>query len=267
MEVVCSHGQTVFHWVSGDRALGTLQLGQPAWIAERTGATVVSDVRSRDIAAGGHGAPLASVIDVLLLAPPPGTVRGALNLGGISNVTVLAEGREPVAFDIGPANALMDASVTWASGGKERFDESGRRARAWPRRRRPPRGASRGALLRPAGAEVDRQGALQSRLPPRGPRCQRARCQRARCQRARSAERSTRTTSWRHLAPSLSRQWRGRSRTSASPRWSRPAVAPATLCSWPACRHACQGSCSAHWRSSEFPRRPRRPWLSPSSAT
>jgi anhydro-N-acetylmuramic acid kinase len=68
------------------------------------------------------------VIDVLLLAPPPGTVRGALNLGGISNVTVLAEGREPVAFDIGPANALMDASVTWASGGKERFDESGRRA-------------------------------------------------------------------------------------------------------------------------------------------
>jgi anhydro-N-acetylmuramic acid kinase len=128
VEVVCSHGQTVFHWVSGDRALGTLQLGQPAWIAERTGATVVSDVRSRDIAAGGHGAPLASVIDVLLLAPPPGTVRGALNLGGISNVTVLAEGREPVAFDIGPANALMDASVTWTSGGKERFDESGRRA-------------------------------------------------------------------------------------------------------------------------------------------
>ena len=128
VEVVCSHGQTVFHWVSGDRALGTLQLGQPAWIAERTGATVVSDVRSRDIAAGGHGAPLASVIDVLLLAPPPGTVRGALNLGGISNVTVLAEGREPVAFDIGPANALMDATVTWASGGKERFDESGRRA-------------------------------------------------------------------------------------------------------------------------------------------
>lgn len=128
VQLVCSHGQTVFHWVSADRALGTLQLGQPAWIAERTGATVVSDVRSRDIAAGGHGAPLASVIDVLLLAPPPGTVRGALNLGGISNVTVLAEGREPVAFDIGPANALMDASVTWASGGKERFDESGRRA-------------------------------------------------------------------------------------------------------------------------------------------
>jgi anhydro-N-acetylmuramic acid kinase len=128
VQLVCSHGQTVFHWVSADRALGTLQLGQPAWIAERTGAAVVSDVRNRDIAAGGHGAPLASVLDVLLLKPPPGTVRGALNLGGISNVTVLAEGRLPVAFDIGPANALMDAVVTFYSGGRERFDEDGQRA-------------------------------------------------------------------------------------------------------------------------------------------
>jgi anhydro-N-acetylmuramic acid kinase len=128
VEVVCSHGQTVFHWVAEGRALGTLQLGQPAWIAERTGASVVSDVRSRDIAAGGHGAPLASVLDVLLLAPPPGVVRGALNLGGISNVTVLALGRDPVAFDIGPSNALMDAIVTWTSGGAERFDDGGRRA-------------------------------------------------------------------------------------------------------------------------------------------
>jgi anhydro-N-acetylmuramic acid kinase len=128
VDLVCSHGQTVFHWVSGKHALGTLQLGQPAWIAERTGASVVSDVRNRDIAAGGHGAPLASVLDVLLLGPPPGTVRGALNLGGIANVTVLADGREPVAFDIGPANALMDAVVSSFSGGREHLDEDGRRA-------------------------------------------------------------------------------------------------------------------------------------------
>ena len=128
VQLVCSHGQTVFHWVAADRALGTLQLGQPAWIAERTGAAVVSDVRNRDIAAGGQGAPLASVLDVLLLKPPPGTVRGALNLGGISNVTVLAEGRPPVAFDIGPANALMDAVVSFYSGGRESFDEDGQRA-------------------------------------------------------------------------------------------------------------------------------------------
>ncbi len=67
VELVCSHGQTVFHWVAGNHALGTLQLGQPAFIAERTGATVVGDVRARDIAAGGHGAPLASLLDVLLL--------------------------------------------------------------------------------------------------------------------------------------------------------------------------------------------------------
>ncbi len=128
VDLVCSHGQTVFHWVSGARALGTLQLGQPAWIAARTGATVVSDVRSRDIAEGGHGAPLASVLDVLLLGPPAGTVRGALNLGGISNVTVLAYGREPVAFDIGPANALMDAVVSSFTSGRERFDAEGSRA-------------------------------------------------------------------------------------------------------------------------------------------
>ncbi|MCU1489008.1 MAG: anmK, partial [Acidimicrobiaceae bacterium] len=127
-DVVCSHGQTVFHWVEGSRALGTLQLGEPAWIAEATGATVVHDVRNRDIAAGGQGAPLASLLDVLLLAPPPGVVRGALNLGGIANVTVLGGGRDPVAFDIGPANALMDAALDRLTGGAERFDRDGRRA-------------------------------------------------------------------------------------------------------------------------------------------
>jgi len=52
VDVICSHGQTVYHWVEGAHALGTLQLGQPAFIAERTGATVVADVRARDVAAG-----------------------------------------------------------------------------------------------------------------------------------------------------------------------------------------------------------------------
>ena len=94
-DVVCSHGQTVFHWVDGGHALGTLQLGQGAWIAERTGATVVYDVRSRDIAAGGHGAPLASLLDVLLLGKNPPHVRGSLNLGGISNITVVGPRHAP----------------------------------------------------------------------------------------------------------------------------------------------------------------------------
>lgn len=128
LQLVCSHGQTVFHWVSGDRAFGTLQLGEPAWIAERTGANVLSDVRNRDIAAGGHGAPLVCILDVLLLSPPAGTVRAALNLGGISNATVLSDGSEPVAFDIGPANALMDAVVSFLTQGEERFDAGGVRA-------------------------------------------------------------------------------------------------------------------------------------------
>jgi anhydro-N-acetylmuramic acid kinase len=128
VDVICSHGQTVYHWVEGAHALGTLQLGQPAFIAERTGATVVADVRARDIAAGGHGAPLASLLDVLVLGSNPDRVRGSLNLGGISNVTVVGPGREPLAYDIGPANALVDAVVAAETGGREIYDAGGARA-------------------------------------------------------------------------------------------------------------------------------------------
>jgi anhydro-N-acetylmuramic acid kinase len=122
-DLVVSHGQTVFHWVADGRALGTLQLGQPAWIAERTEMPVVSDLRSRDIAAGGHGAPLVSLFDVLLLADRD--VRsGALNLGGIANLTVVSG--VPLAYDVGPANALIDAAVSELRG--EPYDEGGRYA-------------------------------------------------------------------------------------------------------------------------------------------
>ena len=105
VDAACSHGQTVYHWVEGTRALGTLQIGQPAWIAERLGVPVVADVRVRDIAAGGQGAPLVAYLDTLLLAGLPGR-PAALNLGGIANITV-----PPRAWDIGPANALIDAAV------------------------------------------------------------------------------------------------------------------------------------------------------------
>ena len=108
VHAVCTHGQTVFHWVDEGHALGTLQIGQPAWIAERVGAPVVSDVRIRDITAGGHGAPLVSFLDELLLRGRDGT-SAALNLGGIANITIVGDGIS--AYDIGPANALVDAVV------------------------------------------------------------------------------------------------------------------------------------------------------------
>jgi len=127
-DLVVSHGQNAFHWVEGRRARGTLQLGQPAWIAERTGLPVVSDVRARDIAAGGQGAPLVSLFDSMLFGGEGR--RALLNLGGIANITVVGGGRSPLAFDTGPANALMDAVVYSRTGGAEHFDRDGRRAAA-----------------------------------------------------------------------------------------------------------------------------------------
>jgi anhydro-N-acetylmuramic acid kinase len=127
-DLVVSHGQTVFHWVQDDHALGTLQLAAPAWIAEATGTMVVSDLRSRDVARGGHGAPLASTLDALLLLGDPDARRGSLNLGGISNITVRDRSGTILAYDLGPASALMDAAVTELTDGRERMDTDGARA-------------------------------------------------------------------------------------------------------------------------------------------
>lgn len=128
-DLVVSHGQTMHHWVEDGTVRGTLQLGQPAWIAEATGLPVVSDLRSRDVAAGGQGAPLVALTDALLLSGLPGT-PAALNLGGIANITVVAPGAEPLAFDTGPANALLDAAVHHFTDGAAAYDEDGRRAGA-----------------------------------------------------------------------------------------------------------------------------------------
>ncbi|MEV0091454.1 anhydro-N-acetylmuramic acid kinase [Streptomyces sp. NPDC050738] len=128
VDLVCSHGQTLYHWVEEGAVRGTLQLGQPAWIAERLGVPVVSDVRTADVAAGGQGAPLVSLLDTLLLAGLPGPAV-ALNLGGIANVTVVGAGSgAPYAFDTGPANALMDAAALAATGVP--YDKDGRLAAA-----------------------------------------------------------------------------------------------------------------------------------------
>ena len=137
------HGQTVYHWVDEQgAALGTLQLGSPAEVAEVLGIPVISDLRSRDIAAGGQGAPLVPLFDWLLLnglggtgpagrpggvtgpAGRPGGVTGpaaAVNLGGIANLTVVAAGQVVAAYDLGPAGALMDPAARTASAGARRF--------------------------------------------------------------------------------------------------------------------------------------------------
>ncbi len=114
-----AHGQTVRH----QPALGyTLQLNNPALLAELTGMDVVADFRSRDVAAGGQGAPLAPLFHQAVFAQPGKTV-GVLNLGGISNLSVLRADGTMLGFDCGPANALMDSWCQKHSG--QPFDDRG----------------------------------------------------------------------------------------------------------------------------------------------
>ncbi len=121
-------GQTVHHWVERGEVHGTLQIGRSAFIAEATGLPVVSDLRARDVACGGQGAPLVALVDVLLLtgllAEEDGPV-GALNLGGIGNVTVVGADLPPLAYDVGPANALIDVAATLAGAGRCGYDRDG----------------------------------------------------------------------------------------------------------------------------------------------
>lgn len=125
VELVVSPGQTVHHEVRDGECLGTMQLGQPAWVVEATGLPVVSDLRARDVSAGGHGAPLASTLDALWLADAGGRTA-ALNLGGIANVTVVGAAGEPVtAWDTGPANCLIDIAAVRATDGDLRCDQEG----------------------------------------------------------------------------------------------------------------------------------------------
>jgi anhydro-N-acetylmuramic acid kinase len=137
LAAVGSHGQTIWHEPPSGRGAGgaagagaTLQLGEPAVIAERLGVPVISDFRARDVAAGGHGAPLVPIVDQLLFSTPGGR-RALQNIGGIANVTLLPpEGSsEPVvAFDTGPGVAVIDAVVKMVSEGVERYDLDGGRA-------------------------------------------------------------------------------------------------------------------------------------------
>jgi anhydro-N-acetylmuramic acid kinase len=116
IDVIGSHGQTVAHLPGagggGARAgAATLQIGCPARIVERTGRPVVSDLRARDTAAGGEGAPLVPHVDWLLLRPAAGA-RLVQNLGGVGNVTLVTQDAGDVrAFDTGPGNGPLDAAA------------------------------------------------------------------------------------------------------------------------------------------------------------
>ncbi len=117
-ELVVSHGQTLHHDVVDGRVAGTLQLGQPAWVAEAAGLPVGAHLRARDVAAGGQGAPLVAHLDELVLADRATAPVAACNLGGIANLTVVTPDAPTVAFDCGPANALLDVAVRRAGAGE-----------------------------------------------------------------------------------------------------------------------------------------------------
>jgi anhydro-N-acetylmuramic acid kinase len=123
--VVGSHGQTVWH---GPNAVppNTLQIAEPSVIAELTGLPVVADFRPRDMAAGGQGAPLVPALDLFLFGKGPR--RAVVNIGGISNISLVGNGKLWSAFDTGPGNALMDEAVRRATRGRSEMDLGGRLA-------------------------------------------------------------------------------------------------------------------------------------------
>ncbi|RLU10148.1 anhydro-N-acetylmuramic acid kinase [Pseudomonas prosekii] len=119
IRAIGSHGQTIRH----EPARGfTVQIGNPALLTELTGITVVSDFRSRDVAAGGQGAPLVPAFHEALFEQQPGN-RAVLNVGGFSNLSLIEPGKAVAGFDCGPGNVLLDAWIHQQRG--DNFDRDG----------------------------------------------------------------------------------------------------------------------------------------------
>lgn len=127
IEVIGSHGQTVHHLPSA-RTPSTLQIAEPAVIAERTGITTIADFRVADVAAGGQGAPLTPYADWVLFRDKTHP-RIIQNIGGIGNLTFLprrARLKDVLAFDTGPGNMVIDGLVNVITRGRKKFDRDGR---------------------------------------------------------------------------------------------------------------------------------------------
>ena len=132
VEIIGSHGQTVWHQPAADPSIplsapSTLQIGEAAVIAARTRAPVMADFRVADMAVGGQGAPLAPYFDWAVLGDARRS-RCVQNIGGIGNLTWLPAGGgvdDVIAFDTGPGNILIDGLVSLLTGGREAFDRDG----------------------------------------------------------------------------------------------------------------------------------------------
>ncbi len=134
IDLIGSHGQTIWHEVIDGQVHSTLQLGDPAVIAVRTGITTIGNFRVADVADGGQGAPLVSTFDWYLLRPAAtlhgidGGWRAVQNIGGIGNVTFLPPQGSldaPLAFDTGPGNAFIDWATQQATNGQLVYDHDG----------------------------------------------------------------------------------------------------------------------------------------------
>lgn len=136
IDLIGSHGQTIHHLpnVVDEPGIGsvrsTLQIAEPAIIAERTGIATVANFRPRDMAAGGQGAPLTPYVHYVLLRDKKRS-RLVVNLGGISNVTYLPAGKgldAILAFDTGPGNMVMDGLMRRLTKGRDTMDRGGKLA-------------------------------------------------------------------------------------------------------------------------------------------